>query len=145
MCEPMVKPMTKRGPGAPRSYDEPPEPRAGLLAARALEFEPSLPTGPGRSRDRELMRALNRWRKGAAPGLRVLHNGRDVSAEQIDWDTVPQPPSSGSPPAEATGTVIRLAHADDEALLERVRAKLRAPSRAAAIREALRRIDEAAE
>lgn len=143
MCEPMAtKKPTRAGPGAPRTYDEPPEPRRGLLAARSLEFDPALPVGPGRSRDRELLRALNRWRKGAAPGLRVLHNGADVTAAQIDWDTVPQPPSAGSAPEKATGPLIRLAQAGDEELLDRVRAKLGSPSRAAAIREALRRIDQ---
>lgn len=104
--------MTKKTatkPGRPASYPDPPAPKRGLVAARALAFEPALEVGPGRSRDRELVRTLRKWRDGKLPELVVSHKGVAVDVSLVDWDTLPAVPSmSGAGGVPESWTSVRI-------------------------------------
>lgn len=132
-------PEPARGRGRPRRYSEPPPPKRGLFAARSLSFDPPLPEGQGRTRDRELVRALRKWRDGKSPRLVVTHNGATITADQVDWDTLPKLASaSGTSRSVPTGRITITLKPELGELLSSAAAKLRTGTMAETVEAALR-------
>ena len=89
------------------------------LRLTELDFDPPLERHSTTSAELSRNRDLHAWRRGERPDLRVLHKGRDVTPERIDWSLVPTGSgTSGTPGGERPGSrkTVRLSAEDQERL-----------------------------